>query len=352
MRPLSPDGRPEPGPLRRLLLPVPLLLVLLLAAPAAAQAPAPAGPWQVSLNWRYFVADVHVRGGEVDHRRKAAGTEVANTVHLALVGITYAVDPQTSVAVGVPYLMAERSTPYFRTDGTLAGRSLSQARGLGDVTVSVRRLLADPAGKPRANLTLGVGVKLPTGANNVADRATRLVDGVPVTAIETVDPSIQPGDGGFAALFDLAGTLRWSADATLYAAGSYVLSPEETNGVATFRPRPSEAEVSVTDRYALRLGATWAPARWNGWSAALGGRLEGVPVHDLVGGSDGFRRPGYTLYAEPAIAWKRGAGTFSLAVPVAVERHRSRSVPDRRDGVHGDATLPDFVVLAGYQRRF
>ena len=34
-------------------------------------------------------------------------------------------------------------------------------------------------------------------------------------------------------------------------------------------------------------------------SVALGGRLEGIPVHDLVGGSEGFRRPGYIVSAEP-----------------------------------------------------
>jgi hypothetical protein len=89
-----------------------------------------------------------------------------------------------------------------------------------------------------------------------------------------------------------------------------------------------------------------------GWSAGLGGRLEGIPVHDLFGSSDGFRRPGYILSVEPSVNWTRGSHSVSLSVPVAVERNRQASVPDLRNGTHGDAAFPDFIVLAGYSRRF
>jgi hypothetical protein len=84
----------------------------------------------------------------------------------------------------------------------------------------------------------------------------------------------------------------------------------------------------------------------------MGGRIEGVPVHDLIGSSEGFRRPGYAVSAEPSVSWRRGPHTVSLTVPIAVERNRQRSVPDLARGSHGDAAFADYVVLAGYWRRF
>ena len=76
-------------------------------------------------------------------------------------------------------------------------------------------------------------------------------------------------------------------------------------------------------------------------------------MKDLVGGSEGFRRPGYAISVEPAISYTHGPHTISLAIPFAVERNRQRSVPDMLEpGRHGDAAFADYVVLAGYFRRF
>src|SRR2546428_2548519 len=35
-----------------------------------------------------------------------------------------------------------------------------------------------------------------------------------------------------------------------------------------------------------------------GVSLSLGGRIDGIPYHDLIGKSDGFRRPGYVALAD------------------------------------------------------
>ena len=84
----------------------------------------------------------------------------------------------------------------------------------------------------------------------------------------------------------------------------------------------------------------------------LGGRIEGVPVRDLIGKSDGFRRPGYAVSVEPSLSFSRGAHTFSLAVPVAVYRNRQRSVADLISGGAGDAAFADYIILVGYWRKF
>ena len=86
---------------------------------------------------------------------------------------------------------------------------------------------------------------------------------------------------------------------------------------------------SETDQYVARVGASYAGKSWKGFGASLGGRLEGVPVEDLIGDSNGFRRPGYAISIEPGLSYSRGAYTFSLAVPYALYRNRTRSVADR-----------------------
>ena len=111
--------------------------------------------------------------------------------------------------------------------------------------------------------------------------------------------------------------------------------------------------MSIADQYLFRTGAIAAPASWKGFGVGLGGRVEGVPVHDLIGSSEGFRRPGYAVSIEPSISWSSGVHSFSLSVPYAVQRNRQRSVPDRLvPGRHGDAAFADYVVLLGYWQRF
>jgi hypothetical protein len=87
-------------------------------------------------------------------------------------------------------------------------------------------------------------------------------------------------------------------------------------------------------------------------AAKFGMRYEGVKVRDLIGGSLGFRRPGYALSVEPGMQFERGKTTWSLNIPVAVQRNRKRSVPDLMQGKAGDAAFADYLILVGYARSF
>lgn len=311
-------------------------------------------PWEVSMSWRYQKSDRHFRGTHEERNRTAEHSEVINTLHLAEIGLRYHFDRQTSLSVGVPYLMAQRSHPIRNDNRDVVGRSVLNSRGLGDITVVGRRLLFDPSVRRRGNLSVGVGVKLPTGDNNVVDTRERLVDGERVLRVETVDQSVQPGDGGFGVIVDFSGyRLLGSSDSlAAYASGAYLINPEGTSGVQTYRSNPGEEIMSIADQYVFRTGLTYGPRSWRGLSAGLGGRIEGVPVHDLFGSSEGFRRPGYAVSVEPTLAWTRGPHTVTLGVPVAVQRNRQRSVPDLRNGRHGDAAFADYLVQVGYWMRF
>ncbi len=310
--------------------------------------------WEVSTSWRYQRSFRHFIGTKEQVNRAEDGSQVINKINQAEVGIRYNVDDVWSVAVGIPYLIAQRSTPIRGTNGMVIDRYITHSTGVGDITVVARRLLWHPRDHPDGNISLGLGIKLPTGQDSVTDTATHQVNGQLVNDIETVDQSIQPGDGGFGAIVDLQAFQRIAHSGfALYGGGTYLINPSNTNGVKTYRSAPLEAVMSVADQYLLRAGASYSNSSWKGFGVSLGGRMEGVPVYDLVGGSDGFRRPGYAISAEPGVSWSKGPNTFSLSVPYALIRDRQRSVPDRAvPGRHGDAAFADYLILLGYWRKF
>jgi hypothetical protein len=312
--------------------------------------------WQVSLGYRYQRSDRHFQGTHEEPNRQIEGSEVINTVNLMDLGIRYNFDPRLSLSVSIPYLYADRSSAIRDSGRNVVDRQVVSARDLGDISLVGRYLLWDPVTQPKGNVSVGLGVKFPTGDYDVEDTEVQLTDdGEQVQVVETVDQSIQPGDGGWGAVVDLSAYRQLGAtgEYALYASGAYLINPEGTNGTPTFRSREAEAIMSIADQYLLRTGVFASPASWRGFGAGLGARWEGVPVHDLFGSSEGFRRPGYAISVEPSLTWSRGVHSVSLSVPIAVQRNRQRSVPDmQEEGRHGDAAFADYVVFLGYWQRF
>jgi hypothetical protein len=309
--------------------------------------------WQVSTSWRYQRSHRHFVGDVEQVNRALEDSEVVNTINQPELGIRYNLNELWSFSLGIPYLIAERSSPIRDANRVVVDRYITAARGVGDITFIARRLLWEPKQHPDGNVSLGLGIKLPTGADNVLDVRERIVNGQRVTDIVTVDQSIQPGDGGFGIIGDLQAFLRVAhSGGALYFSGTYLSNPRDRNGVHTFRGDPNEAIMSVADQYLARLGGTYTAPGWKGFGAGLGGRIEGVPVRDLIGNSNGFRRPGFAVSVEPSLSYSRGPHTFSLAVPVAVYRDRPKSVADLLSGGHGDAAFADYIILLGYWRKF
>ena len=89
-----------------------------------------------------------------------------------------------------------------------------------------------------------------------------------------------------------------------------------------------------------------------GLVGSVGGRIEGVPVRDAFGPSDGFRRPGYAISLDPGVMYQRGRNIFSFSIPVAVEHNRRRSTSDIVNRIHGDAAFADQAIIVSYTRRF
>jgi len=73
----------------------------------------------------------------------------------------------------------------------------------------------------------------------------------------------------------------------------------------------------------------------------------------LIGGNNGFRRPGYVISVEPVVAYKIKRTQLYVSVPFAIERNRTQSVPDKirsaKTGVYaqGDAAFSDYTLNFG-----
>jgi hypothetical protein len=307
--------------------------------------------WQISTSYRWQKSDRHFVGSAEQHHREAESSEVINRIHLADVSARYNLTARTSFALGVPFLFADRSSPVRDSTRQIVDRSVVQAGGLSDVTLAIRRFMLAPERHAGGNVSLGLGLKFPTGASGHQDVRKQFNAGAVVTSLAPVDQSIQPGDGGFGFFTEASGFKRLGR-VTAYASGSYLFNPRETNETERGGTNPITRYLSVSDQYLARAGLASSFRRGGSWTLSLGGRVEGVPAEDLIGGSSGFRRPGYAVSVEPGVTYTRGRSGVNLGVPIAVYRNRTRSFADKLSGGHGDAAFADYLLLVGFSRRF
>jgi hypothetical protein len=221
-----------------------------------------------------------------------------------------------------------------------------EASGLGDVSLQAEYWLSNPAMPSRVTGSVGLGLKAPTGADDV--QATIPMGGEDVQF--PADESAQLGTGGWELLLRAQGTAQITGPLFAYASGYYGLSLEETNGVAnldtTLRATP--------DTYSGRLGAAYLlPVLDEGLVVSLGGRINGVTVKDLVGGGDLYwRRPGYVIYVEPGLTWTIGRNMASLSVPVRAYANKMDALLDVSLNRTLGASFASYLFLASYSRRF
>jgi hypothetical protein len=320
----------------------------------------PTGTWQAAFGYRWFRSHRHFVGsveqnGVPPAERDRSGNEVINHTHIPDLTLSRGLTNRLSLTADLPILIARRKNPpnatrpLWRTD----------SHGIGDLNVMGRYWVGNPASPAPQNLSIGLGLKLPTGNKSVEDdvlvqnSATRAMESV----MRPVDQSIQPGDGGLGLLTEVQG-FKGVGNATLYASASYLFNPREMNGVPTYRGRENEAIMSVADQYAARMGVSVTAPFSNKVGLSLSARLEGVPASDLMGGSLGFRRPGYSIGIEPGMSYTWHRTALNVSVPWLVRRVRTQSVPDQLESeirgthVQGDAAFADYIVVVGVSRRF
>ncbi len=306
------------------------------------------GDWNVGTNYRYFRSFRHFSGTTEHPERVENNTEVINWSHGVDFNVSYAFTDRFYGLVSLPFAYNERSSLY---EHGRQSRHMTYSGGLADIRIGAGYWLLSGEKATKGNLSLGLGFKLPTGDYNAKSTFYNVgPDGSP--QIRPVDQSIQLGDGGFGITLESQGLKEFKSSLFGYYNAFYLLNPRNTNGTQTFRSRPSEGIMSVPDQYALRAGLFYGIKKIHGLGFSLGGRLEGVPVRDLVGESGGFRRPGYVISVEPGVSYMLGNVTATLNVPVALVRNRTRSLTDIADSTpdnirHGDAAFADYLINFG-----
>jgi hypothetical protein len=308
--------------------------------------------WTLAMNNRYFKSFRHFVGTEEQKQRVAGGTEVINRVFSTELGLTRHLNERWSLGFFAPVISNSRSSLYEH-DGKQ--RNSTSSFGVGDIRFATYYWLAKPSVSRKANVQVGLGLKLPTGDYKYQDYFHKN-DSVKV--LGPVDQSIQLGDGGTGITLETNAFYNLSRSASVYFNGFYLSNPREQNGVSTARGGTASASsiiygsdvMSVPDQYMLRLGASIGVDNFN-FSGGM--RMECVPSEDLIGGSNGFRRPGYVLSVEPVVAYKIKHTQLYLSVPYAVQRNRTQSVPDKirtqKTGVYakGDAAFADYSINFG-----
>jgi hypothetical protein len=300
------------------------------------------GEWQVGASYRRLYADQWFVGTKVDESAAPFGKPLYLNIHSLDLTVSYGFSRRTSVAVTLPLSTGTHSRLY--ADGS---RHKVQATGIGDVNAILTRWLLDPNMHMDGNVSLGVGVKLPTGGNKIEDDF-HAADGTVTQRI--VDQSIQPGDGSLGFIVQSQAYQAVGHQFVAYASGSYLVSPRKKTGV----PSPlAGVTLAVPDVYSARVGLAYALAPKTGTSVNLGLRIDGIPLRDIVGGGDdGFRRPGHTLYLDPGISVRIAKQELTLSIPTRLSQNFSRSLIDRQRNFTGGGDLADYLIFAGYSVRF
>jgi len=298
----------------------------------------------VTTSFRTYSSFRHYIGTVYQVQRAIKQNAVLNHVDLYDLDLSYRLTPRLSVTAAIPALTATR-----RQQGNV---NVYRSGGIGDVSIGVESWVWRPPTESHGNVAFAAALKLPTGINDA--KGTKILSNGTLQ-VQPFDESIQPGDGtwGFSLSTQAYRELLWHTSG--YFTGSWMFSPADTTGVKTFRSAPGEDVNSAADEYLWRGGFSRpvTGVRFaRGLALSIGGRMEGVPVRDAFGKSDGFRRPGYVISIEPGLMYVRGHYMFNASGPWAMERNRKTSVTDYRNHTHGDAAFSDYTVMASLSRWF
>jgi hypothetical protein len=298
--------------------------------------------WTISIGYRYQPSSRHFIGTVEQTQRELTHNQIQNVYNLFDISIERQITRRWSLDASLPVLYATRNQLY-------APKAFYTVAGQGDATVGARYWIFKPPTESGGNIQMGINLKIPTGIYNATGHA---VDSQGRPVVATADQSIQAGDGRVGFSLDIQAFHPLPFGFMAYFTGVYLFNPADTNGVSTFRRAKGEDVMSVTDQYLYRGGISRAVPGVRGLAITFGGRMEGVPVRDAFGKSDGFRRPGYAIDGDPGFMYARGSYIFSCNIPWAIERNRRRSVSDIANHTHGDAAFADYAVTLGVARRF
>jgi hypothetical protein len=322
----------------------PIRFTIPISLGAEGQAYQPRHEWKATLAYRRLLSNQWFIGTERSDALAPGGSSPIFEIHTGIFDLAYGVSDRTTVRMSVPFSRGSLTRTWG--DGE---EHTQRASGFGDISVQGEAWLFEPRSHEGGNVSIGLGLKAPTGSHSKPSQFYQASGPVDFPA----DQTIQPGDGGFAILTQLQAFRQVTERTSLYAFGSYMISPKKQSDVSG-GPTPTALRWSVPDVYSVRTGVALNVLPDHGLSASLGARLDGIPVRDLIGGGDEntIKRTSRILFAEPGLAYTRGKDNFTLSVPWVVKVNRIKSLTEQKPGGPLNAGgFARYLVFASYSRR-
>ena len=286
--------------------------------------------WQLSINNRYFKAYRDYKG-KVDLKTPPQNQSIIKSFSTDF-EITRLLPNGWSLGAGFPISSNSRNAD-LEHGGPNTTRHITRSFGMGDLHFTAYKWLFKPSEKQKGNLQLGLGIKFPTGDYRkqgyfYRNDSTRI--------LSLLNPSIQLGDGGTGFITELNAFyfINKYKTISLYGNFYYLINPTDINGTQYTQGKPQlplqillgAYDISVPDVYSIRAGINFNLKNWT-FSAGL--RDEGAPVRDLFGQSNGTRRAGYTLSAEPGITYKLKKATLYFYLPFLLSHEVKQNLLDK-----------------------
>jgi hypothetical protein len=273
--------------------------------------------WNLSVTGRYFKAWREFKGS-TDQKTPENLESIIRSFTLDMT-VSKLMRNGWSMSLSVPIAASSRNST---KDHDTIQRHTTNSFGLGDIRFTVYKWVLKPSVSQKINFQLGLGIKFPTGDYRYQDYFYRK-DSTKVLA--PVNASIALGDGGTGLITELNTFYIITKKFHFYGNFWYLINPRDMNGVSTmmgdapasWQTQSGWDTYSVPDVYTARAGFDY---NLKTLSFSAGFRLEGVPVNDLLGESDGLRRPGHNLSVEPGIIYKTKSISIYAYVPVIIGR--------------------------------
>ncbi|MGA8870976.1 MAG: hypothetical protein WA434_03355 [Candidatus Acidiferrales bacterium] len=305
----------------------------------------PKGGWQLNASMSQFATKDEYRGTDIRTDLESTDTEVIEGSTSLDLEASYGISQQLSVTADVPV------TLNYHWSTVLAGtRYEDTARGINDVTISARYWLFNCARHTDQNIAVNFGVRTPTGNANAQWPFPNSLG--QDTQERPVDTAAQMGSGAWGLVLTVDGFKQFSRFA-LFGTGSYLFSLKGQDNTlslgAAINPNGPTAVAanvrynSAPDSYLAHAGVA-VPLhipRLSGLSALFAGRIVGVPAHNLLSSTIGFRQPGYFVTAEPGLNYDTKWVTYSFSVPLRVAQYSGHSL-----GIARNSDFTHSLILA------
>jgi hypothetical protein len=283
------------------------------------------------------------------------------------VSARYSLNARTSILATVPIVNNNFSMLYPPNGPGNGIKAGSNANGIGDISFFGQRSLLNPKEHPFENVALGIGMKVPTGNDNVQAILPNLT-GTGFMRRAIYPPAIMPGDGGTGIIYGISGykNLRqnkYLRGNVLFASATYLSNPRGVNGTNSIVASEgvpiapqflNELHNAVTDSYnaqigtSIKLPGTWDNPKLKPFRGRLTFNCEGIPDHNLIGRSGGYRQPGYIMSVAPGFTYAKGHGLFIVEVPIVFSRYinaKQSAIPDLNQNANGSVSAAAFSQL-------